>query len=160
MLSSGLTTWAPCAVERDSRGSEFSPSCYPVRCIRLRKSNYLTIIAMHMMIREIIPGRQQRVWRCPLYLGILISTAKVLAATTSTKADRCSWDHWLTLNNRRQSIGPKLDSRPCLEGARYQIPDKAAHACWALPYPSVTHTLAHIINQTPPLPGLVQWACL
>jgi len=57
---------------------------------------------------------------------------------------------------------PKLNSRPRLEGAHYQVTDKAAHAYSALPYPSVTHTLAHIthiINQTPPLPGLAQWAC-
>ena len=46
-------------------------------------------------------------------------------------------------------------SRPRLEEAPY----KAAYAYSALPYPSVTHTLAHIINQTPPLPGLAQWAC-
>ena len=66
----------------------------------------------------------------------------------------------MTLNNRHQSIGHKLDSRICLEGARYQVPDKAAHAYSAHPYSSVTHTLAHIINQTPPLPELAQWACL
>jgi len=88
--------------------------------------------------------------------GILISTVKVLAAPTSAEADRCSWVRWLTVNNRRQSIVPKLDSRPCLEGARCQVPDKATHLYSALPYPSVTHTLAHIINQTPPLPGLAQ----
>jgi len=61
---------------------------------------------------------------------------------------------------RRQSIGPKLDSRPRLEGVHYQVHDKAAHAYSALPHPSVTRTLAHIINQTPPFPELVQWACL
>jgi len=41
---------------------------------------------MHMMIREIIPGRKQRVRRCPLktltVAGILISSIKVLAALT------------------------------------------------------------------------------
>ena len=58
------------------------------------------------------------------------------------------------------SIRHKSDSRPCLEGVHYQVPVKAAHAYSALPYLPVTHTLAHIINQTPPLPGLVQWACL
>jgi len=42
-------------------GLEFNPSRGPVRRIRLRKSNYLKIIPMHMMIREIILGRQQRV---------------------------------------------------------------------------------------------------
>jgi len=37
-----------------------------VRCVRLRKSNHVKIIPMHMMIREIISGRQKRVRRCPL----------------------------------------------------------------------------------------------
>jgi len=36
-----------------------------VRRVRLRKSNFVKIIPTHMMIREIIPGRQQRVRRCP-----------------------------------------------------------------------------------------------
>jgi len=132
-----------------------------VRCIRYKKSNYLKI--MHMMIREIIPDNRQRVQRCPLQnvttADILISSVKVRVAPTLAEADRCSWDRWLALNNRRQSIGPKPDSRPCLEGARFQVCDKAAHVYSGLPYHSVTHTLAHIINQTPLLPGLVQWAC-
>jgi len=38
--------------------------CKAVRRVRLRKSNYLKIIPMHMMIREI--GRQQRVRWCPV----------------------------------------------------------------------------------------------
>ena len=92
--------------------------------------------------------------------GILISTVKVLAAPTSAEADRCSWIRWLTLNNRRQSVGAKLDSRQRLEGVHYQVLDKAAHAYSAFPYPSVTCTLTHIINQTSSLPGLAQWACL
>jgi len=50
---------------------------------------------MHMMIREIIPGRQQRVRRCPLQTvtvaGILISSVKVLATLTWAEADRCGW---------------------------------------------------------------------
>ena len=66
------------------------------------------------MIRELIPGRQQRVQRCPLsnvtVADILISSVKMLAALTSAEADRCGWDCWLTLNNRRRSIGPKPDS--------------------------------------------------
>jgi len=41
---------------------------------------------MHMMIREIIPGRQQRVRRYPLQnvtvAGILISSVKVSVALT------------------------------------------------------------------------------
>jgi len=39
-------------------GPEFNLSRGPVRCVRLQKSNYLQVIPMHMMIREIIPGRQ------------------------------------------------------------------------------------------------------
>jgi len=47
--------------------SGVNPSRGPVRRIRLRKSNYLKKISpMHMMIREIILGRQQSVWWCPL----------------------------------------------------------------------------------------------
>jgi len=38
-----------------------NPRHGPVRSIRLRKSNYLKIILMHMMIRKIIPGRQQTI---------------------------------------------------------------------------------------------------
>jgi len=89
----------------------------------------------------------------------MISSVKVPVAPMLAEVDRCSWDHWLTLNNRRRSFGPKLDNRPRLEGVWYLVHDKAAHAYSALPYPSVTHTLAHIINQTPALPGLAQWAC-
>jgi len=37
-----------------------------VRRVRLHKSNCVKIIPVHMMIREIIPSRQQRVRRCPL----------------------------------------------------------------------------------------------
>jgi len=47
-------------------GSEFNPSRGSVRRVCLRKSNYVKIIPIHMMIREIIPGRQQRVQWCPL----------------------------------------------------------------------------------------------
>jgi len=36
-------------------GPAFKSSRGLVRCVRLRKSNYLKIIPMHMMIREIIP---------------------------------------------------------------------------------------------------------
>jgi len=45
--------------------------------------NYFIIIPMHMMIREIIPGRKYRVRWCPLktvtVAGILIISVKVLA---------------------------------------------------------------------------------
>ena len=41
---------AQCAI-----GSRFSLSRGPVRLVRLRKSNYVKIIPMHMMIRKIIP---------------------------------------------------------------------------------------------------------
>ena len=40
-------------------GSRFNSSRGPVRCVHLRESNYVKIIPTHMMIREIIPGRQQ-----------------------------------------------------------------------------------------------------
>ena len=60
-----------------------------VRRVCLCKSNYVKIIPMHMMIREIIPGRQQRVRRCPLknvtVAGTLISIAKVSVALTSAE---------------------------------------------------------------------------
>jgi len=60
-----------------------------VRRIRQGKSNYVKIIATHMMIREIIPGRQQRVRRCPLQnvtvAGTLISSVKVSVALTSAE---------------------------------------------------------------------------
>ena len=69
-VSSGHITWAPCAVERDVRSvpqvRSSNLSRGPERRVRLRKSNYLKIIPMYMMIREIILGRQQRVRRCPL----------------------------------------------------------------------------------------------
>jgi len=61
------------------------------------------------------------------------------------------------LNNRRQSIGPKPDSRPRLEGARY----KYLTSCSCLlppPHPSVTHTRTHHQPDSSP-PGLAQWAC-
>ena len=50
---------------------------------------------MHMMIREIIPGKQQRVRRCPLQnvtvAGILVSSVKVPASLTLDKVDRLDW---------------------------------------------------------------------
>jgi len=58
------------------------------------------------------------------------------------------------LNNRRQSVGPKPDSRPRLEGACC----KYLTSCLCLltpPHPSVTHT--HQPDSSPP--GLAQWAC-
>jgi len=79
---------------------------------------------------------------------------KVLATLTSAEADRCSWDHRLTLNNRRQSIGPKPDSRPRLEGACYKY--LTSCSCLLIPTSPFSHAhtrLAHIINQTPPLLG-------
>jgi len=44
------------------------------------------------MIREIIPGRQQRIRRCPLTIaGILISSIKVPAMLTLAEVDRLGW---------------------------------------------------------------------
>jgi len=55
-------------------------------------------------------------------------------------------------NNRHQSIGPKPDCRPRLEGARYKY--LTSCSCGVMPaHPSVTHTFAHIIKHTPPLLG-------
>jgi len=48
---------------------------------------------------------------------------------------------------------PRPDSRPHLEGARYKYLTSCLRLL-ALPHPSVMHTLAHIINLTPPLPLL------
>jgi len=49
------------------------------------------IIPMHMMIREIIPGRQQRVRRCPLQnvtvAGTLISSVTVKVSVALTSAE-------------------------------------------------------------------------
>jgi len=56
------TAW--CAQCAD--GPEFNPSRGLVRRVCLRKSNYVKTIPMHMMIREIIPNRQQRIRQCPL----------------------------------------------------------------------------------------------
>jgi len=49
-------------------GLRFNSSRTLVRRVRLIlcKSTYVKIIPMHMIIREIIPGRQKRVRRCPL----------------------------------------------------------------------------------------------
>ena len=85
--------------------------------------------------------------------GILISSVKVLAALTSDEADRCGWDQWLTLNNRRQSVGLKPDSTPRLERARYKHLTKLFTPTQPFLTLHVMHTLAHIINQTPPLLG-------
>jgi len=52
------------------------------------------------------------------------------------------------LNNKRQSIGPKPDSRPRLEGARCKYDDKLL--THTQPF---SHAHTHIINQTPPLLG-------
>jgi len=47
VYSSGLITWAPCAVERgmrSGRGSEFSSSHSPVSRVRLRESTTTTTV--------------------------------------------------------------------------------------------------------------------
>ena len=60
-----------------------------VRRVSLGKSNYVRIIPTHMMIREIIPGRRQRVRRCPLQnvtvAGTLLSSVKVSVALMSAE---------------------------------------------------------------------------
>jgi len=49
---------------RDNGGSIRAAA--QVKRVHLCKSNYVKIIPTHMLIREIIPGRQQRVRWCPL----------------------------------------------------------------------------------------------
>jgi len=62
------------------------------------------------------------------------------------------------LNNKRQSVGPKPDSRPCLEGARY----KCLTSCSCLLSPtspfSHAYTRTHHQPDSSP-PGLAQWTC-
>ena len=73
-------------------------------------------------------------------------------------SDRLGWVCWLTLNNRRQSVGPKPDSRPRLEGARY----KYLTSCSCLLTPPSPFSHAHIHTHHQPdssPPGLAQWAC-
>ena len=62
-------------------------------------------------------------------------------------SDRLGWVHWLTLNNRRQSIGPKPDSRPRLEGARY----KYLKSCYSplLTLQSCTHSHTSLTRLLP-----------
>jgi len=55
-------------------------------------------------------------------------------------SDRLGWVCWLMLNNRRQSIGPKPDSRPRLEGVRY----KYLTSCSCLLSPPSPFSHAHI----------------
>jgi len=72
---------------------------------------------------------------------------------TSAKADRCGWDHWLALKNRRQSVRPKPDSRPRLEGALYKYLTKLLSPTQSLLTLHVMQTIACIINQSPLLLG-------
>jgi len=52
--------------------------------------------------------------------GTLISRVKVSVALTSAEVIDLAPLCWLTLNNRRQSVWPKPDSRPRIEGACYK----------------------------------------
>jgi len=92
--SSGLITLVSCAVERDARsgrGPEFNPSRGPVRRVRLRKSNYLKEKNSYAH-----DDQGDNPWQATegstvssvTVAGILISSVKVLAALTSTEADR------------------------------------------------------------------------
>jgi len=58
---------------------------------------------------------------------------------------------WLTLNNRHQSVGPKPDSRPRLEAARY----KCLTSCWRLLSPSSPFNHAQSHTSTRLLPSWV-----
>ena len=156
-----------------------------VRCVRLRKSNYVKIIPTNMMIREIIPGRQQRVRRRNVTVaGTLISSVKVSVALTWLKLINVVMTaDWRWITDVSQSGGP--DSRPRLEGARYKYLTSCSrllsiHHLWHwMAYnvleTTLTHSLTHAysahptlqsrihlhtsLTKTPPLPGLAQWAC-
>jgi len=109
-----------------------------------------------MMIKE-IPGQATEgsmvsFIKCD-HCWHLDNSIKMLAALTSAEANRCGWDCWLTLNNRRQSVGPEPDSRPCLEGVRYKYLTKLLTPTQPFLALHVMHTFAYIINQTPPLLG-------
>jgi len=83
---------------------------------------------------------------------------KVPAVLMSGEVNWFGWVRWLTLNNRRQLIGPKPDSRPRLEGARY----KYLTRCSRLLSPSSSFSHAHSRTHHQPdssPPGLAQWAC-
>jgi len=70
LFETGNVKCSSVAVERNARCDPLVRgsirAAARVRRFRLRKSNYLKIIPVYMMIREIIPGRQQRFPRCPL----------------------------------------------------------------------------------------------
>ena len=55
--SNGQTTWAPCAVERDVRSGRGSIRA-SARARPPTKKELFQIIPMHMMTREMIPGRK------------------------------------------------------------------------------------------------------
>jgi len=73
-------------------------------------------------------------------------------------SDRLGWVRWLTLNNRRQSIRPKPDSRPRLQGRDINT----WQSCSRLLSPPSPFSHAHIRTHHEPdssPPGLAQWAC-
>ena len=118
-----IITLEPCAVERDvrsGRGSESSSSLGPVRRVRLPKVIVSKNNSYEHDDQGDNPGQAtegstvssincDRCWHLD-YQRQGVSRADVCR--------RCGWDRWLTLNNRRQSVRPKPDSRPRLEGAR------------------------------------------
>jgi len=62
------------------------------------------------------------------------------------------------LNNKRQSIGPRPDSRPRLEGARYKYPTNCSRLLSPTSPFSHAHTRTHHQPDSSP-PWLAQWAC-
>jgi len=71
---------------------------------------------------------------------------------------RCGQDRWLTLNNRHQSTGPRPDSRPCPEGARYKYLTNCSRLLSPTSPFSHAHTRTHHQPNSSPA-GLAQWAC-
>jgi len=62
------------------------------------------------------------------------------------------------LNNRGQSIGPRPDSRPRLEGAHYKYLTNCSRLLSRTSPFSHTYTCTHYQPDSSP-PGLAQWAC-
>jgi len=98
--SSDLTTWAPCAVERDARsgrGPEFNPSRGLVRRVRL----YVILVFENDSYAhddqgdnpgQATEGSTVSSIKCDRCWHLDYSSVKVLDAPISAEADRFSWD--------------------------------------------------------------------
>jgi len=80
--------------------------------------NVLLICDMKLKMNASMTVSNQVIKKSPSFH--ICGCVKVPAALTLAKVDRLGWVRWLTLNNRRQLISPKPDSRPRLEGAPYK----------------------------------------